>query len=200
MLTVNPTRTAVLVMDYQQDVVTHFVPVEDEMLQRAARVLERTRAAGIPVVYVVTHFRPAHPEIVPDRGLFRSLRAANQLVEGTPGAAVHSAVAPVPGDVIVTKKRVGAFSGSDLEYILRAFGRTHLVLFGVATSGVVLSTVRAAADLDYDMQIIADCCADRDEEVHRVLVGKIFQSMAPAVSADEFVAALDRLGTASAGG
>jgi nicotinamidase-related amidase len=190
---IDPSRTAVLVMDYQRDILGGFVPVDDGVLERAARVLARARRAGIPVIYVVIQFRPGYPE-VPSRGVFQNVRASGRLVEGTDGAAVHPAVAPAPGDIVVTKKRVGAFTGSDLDCVLRASGRTHLVLFGVATSGVVLSTVRAAADLDYTMHVVGDCCADRDAEVHRVLLEKVFATMAPATDADEFVAAIDASG------
>ena len=75
-------------------------------------------------------------------GLFAMVKDSNRLVQGTTGAAIHDAVAPKDGDLVVTKKRVSAFAASDLECVLRASGRTHLVLLGVATSGVVLSTLR----------------------------------------------------------
>jgi nicotinamidase-related amidase len=87
----------------------------------------------------------------------------------------------------VLKKRVGAATGSDLEQVLSAKRRTHLVMFGVATSGVVLSTVRWAADRDYTMNVVSDCCVDRDPEVHRVLLDKVFAQMAPAITASDFV-------------
>ena len=69
-------------------------------------------------------------------------------------------------DVVVTRRRVSAFTGSDLEIILRAKNIDHLVLTGISTSGVVLSTVREAVDKDYLLTVVSDLCADRDEEVH----------------------------------
>lgn len=69
-------------------------------------------------------------------------------------------------------------------------GRTHLVLLGIATSGVVLSTARWAADADYTMNIVCDCCFDRNPEVHRVLIEKVLVAMAPPITAAEFVEAL----------
>lgn len=191
MVEIDPKRSVVLSMDYQNDIVTKFVPVSPDILNRAATVLERARAASIPVIHIVVRFREGHPEVA-DRGLFKMVRQMNGLVEGTDGAAIHTAVAPQPGDLVVTKRRVSAFAGSDLDCILRASGRTHPILLGVATSGVVLSTVRAAADFDYDMHVISDCCADGDAEVHRVLIEKIFPRMAPAITADEFIGALFR--------
>jgi nicotinamidase-related amidase len=187
--TIDRDRTAVLIMDYQNDIVQRFTQVENATLQRAADVLASARAAGLPVIYVKIAFRPGYAE-VPEHGLFAMVRGSGMLVDGTEGADIHAAVAPQPGDIVVLKKRVGAATGSDLQQILSARKRTHLVMFGVATSGVVLSTVRWAADADYTMNVIADCCVDRDPEVHRVLTEKVFAQMAPAITAGEFIAAV----------
>jgi len=189
MANIDPSRTVVLSMDFQNDIVAGFVPVGADVLDRAGRVLAKARAAGIPVIHVVVQFRPGHPEVA-DHGLFKMVRDGNRLVQGTEGAAIHPAVGPAESDVVITKKRVSAFAASDLECVLRASGRTHLVLFGIATSGVVLSTIRAAADLDYTMNVVSDCCADREEDVHRFLIERVFPRMAPAITADEFIAAL----------
>ena len=103
---------------------------------------------------------------------------------------MHPAVAPAPGDVVVSKRRVSAFAGSDLDVVLRAGGIDNLVLAGIATSGVVLSTLRQAADLDYRLTVLADACGDRDEEVHRVLTEKVFPRQATVTTADEWIATL----------
>ncbi len=100
---------------------------------------------------------------------------------------VHPDLAPAEGEVTVVKRRVSAFTGSDLEVILRAFGIKHLVLTGIATGGVVLSTLREAADKDYKLTVLADCCADRDEEVHRVLTTKVFVNQADVLSVEEWI-------------
>ena len=91
-----------------------------------------------------------------------------------------------PGDFIVTKKRVSAFTGSDLEVLLRAIDVKHLVLSGIATGGVVLSTLREAADKDYKITVLSDCCADIDAEVHRVLTTKIFPRQATVITSLDF--------------
>jgi nicotinamidase-related amidase len=91
---------------------------------------------------------------------------------------VHPTLTPKHGDVVVTKHRVSAFAGTDLEMVLRANGIETLVLAGIATSGVVLSTVRHAADSDYKLVVVEDCCSDRDAEVHRVLMEKVFPRQA----------------------
>ena len=153
-------------------------------------VLREARRAGLPVIYVVVRFRDGYPEISPQNKLFGGLKTSGRLREGTPGAEVHAAVAPQPGDIVVTKRHVGAFSTTDLETILRAKNINTLALLGISTSGVVLSTVRWAADMDYQLMVIADACADRNEEVHRVLTEKVFPWQASVVSAKEFVNAL----------
>jgi nicotinamidase-related amidase len=105
---------------------------------------------------------------------------------GDPNAEVHSAVAPHQGDILVTKRRVSAFAGSDLELVLRSKGIETLVLMGIATSGVVLSTLRQAADSDYGIIVLSNCCADRDPEVHRCLMEKVFPRQAKVMTGEEF--------------
>jgi nicotinamidase-related amidase len=105
---------------------------------------------------------------------------------------IHPAIAPQPTDIVVTKRRVSAFSGSDLEVVLRAQGISHLVLCGIATSGVVLSTLREAADKDYQLTVLSDCCVDSDEEVQRVLLSKVFPRQAEVVAAEVWSARLQQ--------
>jgi len=99
---------------------------------------------------------------------------------------IHPAIAPQPTDIIVTKRRFSAFVGSDLEVVLRAQGISHLVLSGIATSRVVLSTLREAADKDYQLTVLSDCCVDGDEEVQRVLLSKVFPRQAEVVTTEEW--------------
>lgn len=101
-------------------------------------------------------------------------------------------MAPAPGDVVVTKRRVSAFAGSDLDVVLRAGDIDTLVLTGIATSGVVLSTLRQAADLDYRLVVLADACLDGDQEVHRVLTEKVFPRQADVLTVAEWVEKVGR--------
>ena len=112
------------------------------------------------------------------------------MTEDHPDTQVHSSLAPRAGEPVILKRRVSAFSGSDLDVLLRAAGADTLVLAGIATSGVVLSTLRQAADLDYRLIVLSDACADRDAEVHRVLTEKIFPRQALVTTTDEWIQAL----------
>jgi nicotinamidase-related amidase len=105
---------------------------------------------------------------------------------GDPASEPHSRLLRARGEVVVTKKRVSAFAGSDLELVLRAHDVTALALAGIATSGVVLSTLREAADRDYELTVLEDLCLDADEEVHRVLTTKVFARQADVISSAEW--------------
>jgi nicotinamidase-related amidase len=93
---------------------------------------------------------------------------------------------------VITKKRVSAFAGSDLDIVLRAGDIDSLVLTGLATSGVVLSTLLQAADLDFGLTVLADGCLDGDPEVHRVLTEKVFPHQADVVTVDDWVTAIGK--------
>ena len=185
-------HTAVIIMDYQNETLVRVGTGQDELLERAASVLSAARQAGIPVIYVALKLRPGYPEIPPRNKTFRSLRAAGRLLEGSNDAEIHPTVAPQPGDVIVIKRRVGSFSTTDMESVLKGRDITCLVLLGIATSGVTLTTVREAADRDFEMIVLADCCFDSDEEVHRVLTQKIFSRQATVVNAQDFLQAIGK--------
>lgn len=181
-------RTAVLIMDYENDIVGMLPEnVQASLLEKASIILKASRQAHMTVIYIVVRFRDGYPEINPQNKLFSSLKDSGRLREGTPGAEIHAKVAPQPGDIIVTKRRVGAFSTTDLETILRSKNINTIVLFGISTSGVVLSTVRWAADMDYKLAVISDACADGDAEVHRVLMDKVFPRQAAVVNTQEFL-------------
>ena len=182
--------SALLVMDYQTSVVDGFATDKDALLARTAELLAAARRDGVRIIYIVVGFRAGYPEIAPT-SMFRAVIQGGRFAPDDKLSEVHAAVAPKDGDVIVTKHRVSAFYGTDLDIILRANGITTLVLAGIATSGVVLSTVRHAADADYRIVVVEDCCADRDAEVHRVLCEKVFARMTTVMKASAVIQALD---------
>ena len=194
-LSLDPKTTALLVMDFQTAIVegpafNASAAEKEAVLSRTASLLDGARKVGMKVVYVVVGFRPGYPEVSPRNKSFAPIRESGRFVEGSAGSEVHAKVAPRPGEVVVTKHRVSAFSGTDLEMVLRAGGVDTLVLSGIATSGVVLSTIRHAADADYRLVVVGDCCADPDPEVHRVLVEKVYARQTTVTTAAEVIAAL----------
>lgn len=186
-------------MDVQAGVVERFAS-EDDYLPRLAGAAKAARAAGVKVIYVTVGFRAGYPEVSPRNKGFSAIAGTGRFTGDDPGMAIHPGVAPAPGDVVVVKRRVSAFAGSDLTLVLRSGGIDSLVLTGIATSGVVLSTLRQAADLDYQLTVLADGCLDADPEVHRVLTEKIFPRQAAVVSTAEWIASLaSRPGSSSQG-
>jgi nicotinamidase-related amidase len=188
-LALDPAGTAVLAMDFQVRIVESYTHDGGALLGRTQRLLAAARAAGARVIYVVVGFRPGFPEVSPHNKAFSTIKGSGRFAPGD-AVEIHPELAPAEGEVVVTKHRVGAFLGTDMDMILRANGITTLVLTGIATSGVVLSTLRYAADADYRLVVAADCCADGDPEVHRVLTEKVFPRQADVVTAEEVIAAL----------
>lgn len=183
---------ALLIMDVQRSIVERFADGAEPLLATLGAATTAARAARVPVVYVRVGFRPGAPEVSARNRTFSAAARQGGFEEDAPGAAVHEAVAPRPGDHLVVKKRVSAFVGSDLEVLLRGLGVHSLVLSGIATSGVVLSTLRQAADLDYELTVLRDGCLDGDPEVHRVLLDKVFPRQAAVLTADQWIATLAR--------
>jgi nicotinamidase-related amidase len=189
-LSLDPHTSALLLMDFQTSIVEMVPTDKDSLLTRTAALLDGARAAGMRIIHVVVAFRPGYPEVSPRNQSFAPIRESGRMIEGSPGTEVHPALSPRPGEVVVTKHRVGAFWGTDLEVVLKAGGIDTLILTGIATSGVVLSTVRHASDADYRVVVVGDCCADRDPEVHRVLLEKVFVRQTTITTAEAVLGAV----------
>jgi nicotinamidase-related amidase len=188
--TLYPSTTALLVMDFQTLIVESVPEGKDGLLARTARLIGAARKAGAMVIYVIVGFREGYPEISARSPVFGPIKESGKFASGSAGTEIHPSLAPQSRDVVVTKHRVGAFFGTELDMLLRANGIDTLLLAGIATSGVVLSTVRHASDADYRLVVVSDCCSDRDSDVHNVLTEKVFARQASVLTCDEAVAAL----------
>jgi nicotinamidase-related amidase len=187
---IDPKRAALLVMDYQPVVLGSLGDAE-ELLSRVAEAIAIVRRYGGHVGYARVAFDDADYEGVPEHSAFAAAltTAREALHTDSPTTAIHERVAPEPGDIIVRKTRFGAFSTTDLHEQLRDRAITTLILAGVSTSGVVLSTVRDAADRDYQLFVLADATADPDPLVHGFVTERIFPRQAHIIT----VAQLDTL-------
>lgn len=182
-------NAALLVMDYQPTILG-IAQDADGLIAKAKTVIAAARAKGLPVIYIQVGFRPGHPEISPRNPMFSGIKAAGRLTLDNPGTDIDPRVGRLDDEMVFTKPRVNAFHGTQLETVLRAKGVDTLILMGVSTSGVVLSTTRHAADADYGVFIVSDACADGDPEVHKVLTEKVFPRQATVLSAEDMVAKL----------
>jgi nicotinamidase-related amidase len=187
----DPARTAILAMDCQAGLVAVYTGTEaDAFTQRAAAVLRAGRAAGMTVIHVRIGFRKGLPEASNRNRLLAAIKASPQhqkLFEGELGA-IHPGLGPEPGDIVVVKHRISAFTGTDLPIILRAQEIDTLILFGIATSGAVLSTLTDASDADFRLVVVSDCCADTDADLHRTLLHSLFPQRASVMTSTAFIA------------
>lgn len=187
-----PAHTAVLSMDCQTGIVSIYTKDDkDAFLARAASVLNHARSTGITVIHLQVGFRPGLPEVSSRNTLFAAIKSSPQHEKlfQEPLGAIPPVIAPHAGEVVITKHRISAFAGTDLAMILRAGEIDTLLLFGIATSGVVLSTLLEACDADFRLAVISDCCSDLDSELHNCLVNKLFPARAAVLTAREFIEA-----------
>jgi nicotinamidase-related amidase len=181
---IDPHRAVLLVMDYQPGILSR-LPDADELLGRARAAISEARRRGVQVGYVRVGFSDADLASIPETNKsFSAITATpgRQMHADAPETAVHDRVAPAPGDIVVRKTRVGAFSTTDLDQQLRDRGIDTLILAGISTSGVVLSTLRDGADRDYRLYVLEDATADTDAEVHELLMRKVFPRQAHVIS------------------
>ena len=187
-LALNPATTALLLMDLQPGILSR-VPDSDAFLEGLLRAREAARAAGVTVGYVRVALTAEEAAAAPATSRFAG--AGARLAPDSPHTQIDPRIAPAAGEIVVRKKRVGAFSTTDLAEQLDARGIDTLVLAGVSTGGVVLSTVRDAADRDYRLAVLEDGCWDSDPEVHQVLTAKVFARGGGTVtSIDDFIASI----------
>jgi nicotinamidase-related amidase len=180
-------KTAFITLDYQNGILG-FVPGAESAVPMAAKAIDFARKNHFLVIHVGLGFSEGHPEIPDYESLFLRVKQNNVFVKGTPSAEFHSALFK-PGDLVVYKQRVSAFTENHLRLLLCARNIDHLVLFGISTSGIVLSTLRQAFDLDFRSVVLKDACFDPDQEVHRVLTEKVFARQAWVATTDELIAA-----------
>ena len=190
-LSLDRQHTALLIADFYATFMSSLPhAVDRQVVEKTQRLQAAAREAGLFVCYCATVFRPGYVEISERNKTFRERKHSGQPAISDPAQLIHPAVLPAAGEVVVGKHRVNALYGTALDLILRANARDTLIILGYATSGVVLSTVRSAADLDYRLVIVEDCCADQDPAVHDFLTQRIFPRQAEVVGAADVMEAL----------
>ncbi|MBP2336871.1 nicotinamidase-related amidase [Saccharothrix coeruleofusca] len=175
------TGTALIVGDVQRGI-TEGYPFARTVVGPIAALLPRARAAGVLVVFVRIAWRLNGADVAEGNPVITALFQDPSFLEGSPGTEVDPALEVGPEDVVVLKRRASAFAGTDLDLVLRARGIDSLVLTGVATGAMVTATLFDAADRDYRITVLRDCCADADPAVHDFLVDVLFPSRGVTVT------------------
>lgn len=172
-------NTALFVMDMQAPMLAMYPEIMG-FVPNVKKAIAHARNKKIPVIYVVIGFRPGAPEAT------AAMRDRFGKMNMEEWVKILPELAPQEGEITITKRRVSAFTGSDLEVVLRATGIKHMILTGIATSGVVLSTACEASDKDYRISVLSDCCADPDPETHKLLTTKFFPRRGTVLTVDEW--------------
>ncbi|MDN3015635.1 cysteine hydrolase [Paenibacillus sp. BSR1-1] len=183
-------KSALLVMDLQNGIVSRFAENTD-VLQPFQKAIDAARQNDIPVIFIRVGFSEGYPEVSPQNKAFFAISKNGGMTLSDSATQIHEAVQPKPNEPVITKYRFSAFAGSNLEVILRAQQINRLVLSGISTSGVVLSTLREAGDKDFAITVLSDACLDADSEVHRVLMEKVFPRQADIQTVDTWINTLN---------
>jgi nicotinamidase-related amidase len=177
----DPKRTALLVMDFQQGIVQR-MPGLEPLLARVQQAIADMRDHGGIIGYVRVAFTEEDWAAVPAANpVFAQFSQTRVMHHEDPSTAIHDSLAPQPGDIVVRKTRVGAMSTTDLDRQLRDRDIDTLVLAGLSTSGVVLSTLVEAADRDYRLYVLSDGTEDPDADTRDVLLAKVFPRRAQVI-------------------
>ncbi|MGI5489137.1 cysteine hydrolase family protein [Microtetraspora malaysiensis] len=184
----DPRTAALLVMDYQQGILASLPGLAnpEALLSRVAGAIADMRAHGATIAYVRVGFTEADWAAIPPANRTFSFLGRQRLMhEADPATDFHHRLAPEPGDITVRKTRYGALSTTDLDRQLRDRGITTLVIAGITTSGVVLSTVTDAADRDYQLYVLSDGVTDPDPQAHQTLMTSVFPRLAHIIDTAE---------------
>ena len=189
-LEIKPASSILLLMDFQNGILANYPEAASELLAKALDVLEVARAKGIHVGFVRVAFEESDYASIPSTNkAFTALAAVKRFPAAEQVSQVADAIRPIASEKTYRKVRVGAMSTTDLYSDLITAGVDTLILAGIATGGVVLSTLRDAADKDFRVIVLKDACLDADPQVHEVLVEKVFPRQATVTTVSEFISA-----------
>ena len=176
---------AFLIMDMQMSIVNRYESA-NSVINNIKKSILYAREQGMAIIYVNVGFRQNMPEVSVDNKTFYASKQRIGNMDTSELMKIHPDLTPTPDDLVVTKHRFSAFSGSDLEMILRSMNIKHLILSGIATSGVVLSTLLEASDKDFVLTVLSDACTDTDADIQNILVTKIFPTRGDVLLTEEW--------------
>jgi nicotinamidase-related amidase len=200
---VNPSRTALVLIEYQNDFTTDGgalhgavsgVMEETGMLDNSRRVLDEARRAGATVVHAPISFAPGYGELGdPEKvyGILKGVIDSNAFVKGTWGVEICDQMAPQEGDIVVEGKRgLDAFATTNLDFVLRSREIETVILGGFLTNCCVESTMRSAYEKGYDVITLTDCTAATSDEEQRVATARDYPMFSQPMTSDEAIGTL----------
>ena len=202
-----PEKTAMIVVDMQNDFVQEGAPIEipraRAMVPRLNRLLDVCRAHKIPVIYIHHVIRGGDIDAGRLADHHEAIRNNQAIIAGTPNVEIYAGLKPQPGDLVVAKPRYSAFYGTDLEAILRSKGIDTLIISGTVTNVCCESTTRDAFSRDYKVIFLSDGNAAGDlpdlgfgpvsaEEIQKVVLTVLAMCFAQVSSIDQVMAEIEQ--------
>lgn len=199
-LTLNLGRSALVLLDYQNYNVHpdgYWASVTPGLIERVAPALRHTataltaaREAGIRVVHVQNAWREGHPDVNPHAPWQADAKAAGRSTEGSWGVEFFAPLAPVNGELVVRKRAVSGFAGTELDRLLRLHDVATVVIAGIITNFAAEGTARDASDRGYRVVVLGDCCESISDEMHLFALTQILPIVGEVVGTDDFTRAV----------
>lgn len=188
-LPIDPKRTAILAIDFENDVIKN-TPNVEPAIESAAQVLEAGRQRDIPVLYIKVSFDKEYRDIPPRSPFFQMVKKKGILRAGTSGTEISARLQPLPDEPIFTKTCTNPFLTTNLQQRLHSLGIDTLIVMGLWTNFAVESTVRHASDIGYGVIIVRDACASNTRENHEFTMNNILPTLATIMNAEDLLQAL----------
>jgi gluconolactonase len=199
-LTLDPTTTAMVIQDLQNDVISdggafagdggYEHAQSQNVIENVARLAAAARSAGVPVIHVHYVVDPGAPGLKQNAGLYRAVKESNALVRGTWGAAAADGVEPQEGDIVVEKMRTSAFYNTRLMTLLQGFGTEAVIVTGAWTHMSIEHTARYGADAGYRMIVVSDCTSSISDEWHNAGLNYALTAVGEVATLEEVTEAL----------
>lgn len=197
-----PSKTAVMVIDMQNDFIRPGAPIYIDMgykmVSSLKEFLARCRTEKIQIIYTKDIIRADRKDIAKSGEFCEEIKKGRALVEGTPGAEIYEEVFPEKNDIVLYKNRYSAFCGTSLDSVLRTLGIDTVVITGVCTDCCCFSTARDAGQNCYNVAFISDLTGNNGyddigngeidaESLHRAMLIMIGHTTAHVMNSREFL-------------
>ena len=197
---VDPKRSALVIQDLQNDVITEGGAFADSgapehaksqgVVENTKRLAESARKAGMPVIHVHYIVEDGSSGLKQNAPLFVGVKEANALVRGSWGAAPAEGLEPQPGDHVVEKMRMNGFYNTRLDILLRGLGAETIVITGAWTNMSIEHTARHGADAGYSVVVVSDGTSTTSDEWQHAALNYAMTNVAQVANVDELVGAL----------
>ena len=199
-MNLDPGRTALIIQDLQNDVITEGGAFAEsgapahaqsqKVVENVKNLAQAARDAGVPVIHVHYIVEPGAKGLKLNAPLFQGVKDADALVRGSWGAAPVEGLEPQEGDLVVEKTRMNGFYNTILDNLLRGFGTETLVISGAWTNMSIEHTARHGADAGYEIVVVSDGTSTVSDEWHNAGLNYALTNVGRTATAQEVAAAL----------